>query len=439
MKKIFVGPIEIAGYYSNLSKGLKELGADCEYYTFDVHPFNYGDNLNTPTLLKFSRFFKSKIKFQGRKFQNKLFLVLSELFSSLFAIYAILKYDVFIFGFGQSLLRNNWDLPIYRFLKKTVIINIGHGSDARPPYLDGSYQSKDGLVKYSIGDLMQETRYKKNKILFVEKYATYIIGMPFSTSQFASKKFINFLILGVPFQDRFNYVNKDPQEIYDQSKKEFKILHAPSHPAAKGSTLIVAAINNLKSKGYNIELTLLHGKDNIQVIDEIVKSDFIVDQVYSDTPMAGLVTEAAWYGKPSVVGGYGFQYLKQFVPFEMWPPSKICTPNNLESSIESLLINSTERREIGLEAQKFVHEKWNIKEVASRFLKIIEGDIPNEWWIQPDSVIYLEGACQNIERTKENISQLIEKYGIEALHLSHSPKLEKEVYQFVQKNQSNYA
>jgi hypothetical protein len=435
MKKIFIGPVEIAGYYLNIAKGLREIGVQCDYYTFNIHPFNYGDELDYPLLLIISRFFNKKINVQCNIYIKKLYLVLSEIFSTLWSFYAIFKYDVFIFGFGKSLLRNNWDLPICRFLKKTVIINIGHGSDARPPYLDGSYQSKDGLIKYSLFDLMQETKFKKNKIQFIEKYATYVIGMPFSTSQFATKKFINFLILGVPFVDRFNYINIVPREIYNQSKKKYKILHAPSHPAAKGSSLIIAAVNNLKSKGYNIELTLVHGKDNKEVINQIIKSDFIIDQVYSDTPMAGLVTEAAWYGKPSIVGGYGFEYLKQFVPVEMWPPSKICTPDNLESSIESLIINSNERIEIGLNAQKFVHEKWNQKEVANRYLKIIEGDIPNEWWIHPDSVIYLEGACQNLDRTRENISQLIEKYGIESLQLSHSPILQQVFYQFVQKNQ----
>ena len=71
---------------------------------------------------------------------------------------------------------------------------------------------------------------------------------------------------------------------------------------------------------------------------------FEIDQVYCDTPMAGFATEAAWFGKPAVVGGYGFDYLKTYVPEGMWPPSKTCHPDKIENAIESLIVNKVERQ-----------------------------------------------------------------------------------------------
>jgi hypothetical protein len=163
---------------------------------------------------------------------------------------------------------------------------------------------------------------------------------------------------------------------------------------------------------------------------EIQHCDFVVDQLYSDTPMAGFATEVAWFGKPAVVGGYGFDYLKTSVPEGMWPPSKTCHPDQIEQAIEDLIVNREDRLRLGGEAQKFVREKWNAAEVARRYLRLIEGDIPEEWWLDPATVTYLEGFGQPVERTKENIRQMVEQFGVESLQLSHRPDLERAFLEF---------
>ena len=40
------------------------------------------------------------------------------------------------------------------------------------------------------------------------------------------------------------------------------------------------------------------------ILAELARCDFVIDQLYSDYPLPGLATEAAWFGKPTVVGGY---------------------------------------------------------------------------------------------------------------------------------------
>ncbi|OOG74617.1 hypothetical protein B0E43_11495 [Algoriphagus sp. A40] len=140
--------------------------------------------------------------------------------------------------------------------------------------------------------------------------------------------------------------------------------------------------------------------------------------------MAGFATEAAWFGKPAVVGGYGLDKLKKFLPDDMWPPSKICLPDRIEEAIEDLLMNKENREKLGKAAQAFVRDKWNAVEVAKKYLCLIKGEIPLDWIVNPMDIEYLEGVGQPVSRTKLTIQQLTSAYGVDALQLSDKPELE---------------
>jgi hypothetical protein len=267
----------------------------------------------------------------------------------------------------------------------------------------------------------------RKKIDRLEGLADAIIGAPLSTSPFLRKPAINTHAIGIPFSTTESGDSEEELNTYltEASAEVVKILHAPSHPAAKGSTLISAAIERLKAKGHKIELILITGRPHTEVIEQIQRCDFVIDQVYSDGPLAGLATEAAWFGKPSVVGGYGFDKLRRFIASDSWPPSRICHPDELEVVIEDMIINIDARVKVGLEAQKFVRLNWSSIAVARRYQHIIDGNIPQEWWYDPAEVEYCEGAGQHVDVTKANIKAMVGSYGKESLQLSHRPKLEQ--------------
>ena len=219
-------------------------------------------------------------------------------------------------------------------------------------------------------------------------------------------------------------------ESIDKELNVIRILHSPSLPVAKGTIIIVDAIERLKKKGYQIEFVLIKGRPFSEVLKEIQGCHFVIDQIYSDTPMAAFAAEAAWYGKPAIVGGYALDRLKKFVPEGMWPPSKTCLPEEIEGAIEELIVNHEQRKRLGREAQSFVREKWAAVEVAKRFLKLIEGEIPEGWWVDPMDVLYLEGCGQSNERTKNLIRTMVSHHGLRSLHLSHRPDLEKAFLDF---------
>jgi hypothetical protein len=200
----------------------------------------------------------------------------------------------------------------------------------------------------------------------------------------------------------------------------------------KGSERIDEIIERLKNKGHAIDYVQIRGKPFKEVLVEIQKCDFVVDQVFSDTPMAGFAKESAWFGKPAVVGGYGFEILREFVSDQTWPPSMICQPDGLEKAILRLVEDVEYRKSLGEKAQRFVREKWAAGQVASRYLRLINGDVPSEWWFDPARVTYLEGAGQSTEKTRSIVQAIIERYGVESLQLSHRPALERAFVDFSQ-------
>ena len=442
-RRIFIGPHEIAGYYSNLTEGMKRIQVDCDYATLSPDPRGYGGENKTPFLLKLARWFN---RFRGKPNRSIILRVImaipGELFALLWGITAIFNYDIFIFGFGHSLFRNNLDLPLIRLLGKRAIMNMAHGAELRPPYIDGAYQSPDGNLQPTPDRLFVTTTHHLRRIRFLERYTYCIIGAPFSSTQFSAKMLVNLFAIGLPSNfsepkvsgaSHYTIPNSTAEHDDHQasdSKRPTRILHSPSHPAVKGSDVIIQAIDNLISKGHRIEFVQLHNRPNSDVIKEIQRCDFVVDQVYSDTPLAGFATEAAWFGKPAVVGGYGFEYLKRFIPDGMAPPSKTCHPDEIEAAIEELILNIDMRKHLGRQAQEFVRTKWSAEQVAKRYLRIIEDDVPHEWWLDPGSVIYVHGAGQSAEQTRKNIRHLVSKHGVGALQLSHRPELEKAFLEF---------
>ena len=417
VRRIFIGPHEIAGYYAALSEGFRMNGVECDYILYEDHPFRH--NYTQKRLLSRTIQLLRRKRKSCRSFALIVLLKLTiGLLQFLLLIIAIFRYDTFILSFGVTLFPKI-DLPLLRLFGKNIIVNLGHGSEARPSFIDGGYQSKDGDYPHLSKIYSYNIRNYKN-VQRCFKYAHFIIGSPFSTSQFAPSRFINWFALGIPA------IIPEVDSVSLEKKKESQcihILHSPSHPPAKGTPIIMNAIDHLKRRGHNIQFVMLQGVPHQRVIEEIKRCDFVVDQVYCDTPMAGFATEAACYGKPAIVGGYRLDYLRQFVPRDMWPPSKICHPDQIERAIEELIVDAKQRRQLGFDAYMFVRTKWNAAEVARRYIRLIEGDIPDDWWVNPRDIIYLEGIGQPIERTKQIIRDLVQQYGVEALQLSHRPDL----------------
>lgn len=61
-------------------------------------------------------------------------------------------------------------------------------------------------------------------------------------------------------------------------KAEFRILHAPNHPAIKGTKALLEAVDMLKKEGLNIELVLIRNAPNSEIRKAMENVDLVADQ-----------------------------------------------------------------------------------------------------------------------------------------------------------------
>lgn len=355
-----------------------------------------------------------------------------EVIRVMYFVSVALKYDAFVFGFGMSLLRWNLDLPVLRMLGKKVIMNMSHGAEMRPPYIDGGFPNTELFspeTRHNAVERMAAVAANhRRRVHFIERHVDVLVGAALSSTQFATRRFINTLAIGVPFAypagDHASAAYSLEPEVSSRKCAPVRVLHSPSNPRVKGTDDIRAAIQRLQAKGVAIDYVEVIGRPHVEVLDELQRCDLVVDQLYSDGPLCGVGTEAAWFGKPVVVAGYGFDILERFVSPEAYPPSMTCLPDQLEVVLEGLLLDSKMRRNLGMRAQRFVHMNWNSTEVARRYARLLSRDIPHSWWIDPTCVEYVRGAGQPESVSRACVKALIDDRGVEALQLAHRPALE---------------
>ena len=411
-----MGFSEVANYYTNLCKGFKKL--DIEFYFI-----SYGKNIRNYDIVD-DKFFDQKIihlVVQKIK-KNKLNKIIYYPVFFIIRLYLLIKYlikcNIFIFSYNASFL---WliDLPILKFFNKTVIYSY-HGSDGRPPYLNGNYINNG----FSLEFIKKFTYviYKKNKL--IQKYADIIIGSP-AYCQFFSKTIINTLWVGLPID------LKNKKSAIKKESSSVKIIHAPSTRKAKGSDYFKKIILELKKEGYKISYDELYNVPNSQVLNEIQKSDIVLDELYSDTTMAGLATEAAFFGVPSIVGGYHNNISKDLKNMSL-PPSKYVNPNLIKKALTELILSKDKRQSLGKSAKEFVNKNWTPLIVAKKYLMLIKKEkLPEIAYYQQNDIESFYGWGVSKEDLKKFLKIYIRKFGKEALFLSHNKKLVNKILNYI--------
>jgi hypothetical protein len=210
---------------------------------------------------------------------------------------------------------------------------------------------------------------------------------------------------------------------------EVKILHCPSQKKVKATTQIASAVSRLKEKGHRVQFIQLHDVKNDEVTEAIKKCDFVVDQMFSDTPMAGFASEAASLGKPAVVGGHFYQYVKEAYGDAPIPPSFYIHPDELEEAIKKMVVDADFRKDLGDRAYQFVSSNWRPEHIAQKYLLLINGNFPLSWQCDPSSIHYLCGTLP--EETVRMLTRgMIERFGAQSLGLDSAPSLRVRFIEF---------
>lgn len=423
--KVLVGTTEISGIARSLVSGFNEIGIFSAAVFSAPHPFTYGESDGDLLTRIWQRLGALRSKISRNNLIYKVVLLVShKSFCWILFLRSLFIFTAYIFVFGKTFTNTVAELSILKFFKKKIVF-IYLGSDARLPFTDGP----SFIAEPSAEDFVRAMLLSKKISSLVqcqESYADYVINAP-ATGHYHLKPFINWFSMGVPVTIPCKMVS--PKNVNAVTR----ILHSPSHPIAKGSTEISAVIDRLRLKGHQIDFIQLERVPNAVVLDELSRCDFIIDQLYSDTPMAVFATEAAHFGKPAVVGGYFSSCIHDFVSEEEMPPSLYVHPADLEEAVERLIVDIDYREQLGLRAKEFVETRWSPRAVAERYLRVLKGDIPESWMCDPKRIHYLRGGGIPESRLKLIVRGLIENFGIGALALSEKPELEKAFLNFALK------
>lgn len=201
-----------------------------------------------------------------------------------------------------------------------------------------------------------------------------------------------------------------------------RILHSPSDPA-KGTDAIRACITELARRGVPVTYRQVTDRPHAEVLDAIGESDLVVDQLYSDSPLAVFATEAGYCHRATVVGGYYADEIAEDVPAEMIPPSRYVRPEELCGAIEELAGDEAARIALGAALARFVRERWSRVAVAARYLQIASGEAPSAWHYDPKRLRYVHGWGLSEGELKDYVGELVRRCGASALALDHHPAL----------------
>jgi hypothetical protein len=321
---------------------------------------------------------------------------------------------VFVYGFRTTFFRGR-ELPVLKLLRKRLIF-VFHGTDIRPSYLDGSDMALSRGA--TIEDCVRATRNKRRDLDRIERYADVLVSHP-SFSHLLRRSFVTFLSIGIPAPVRETGTHAATGPV--------RILHSPSDLEVKGTARIREAVTSLEADGFEIEYVEIVGQPNAVVLDELRRCDLVVDQLYSDTPMAAFATEAATVARVAVVGSYDWAEVCRGVADEDVPPTYLCRPDELEETLRRLVTDADSREEAGRRAQAFVQERWTPEAVAARFLRLAVGDVPTEWTAAPADIRYVHGVGLDEKRLRELVRGVLEHGGPSALLLDDKPELLRRV------------
>ena len=412
--KILIGPIEIAGFARSLAEGLSSHNVIAHTVDFGGHPFRYESNITqTSKVLEFcdnvTRFVKNQ---RALKIVDKYCKILGFLRFFVFLL-AISRYNVVIYLGAGSFLPWKIDLKILKFSGKKIIC-IFMGSDSRPLAINGAMYHL--FVNKGIVDMKKFIRYSRRQlsdIARIEKYTDLVICAPLS-GQALNRDFVNWFYLGFPV------AAPQTPKVFPETSDYLRLLHAPSSRHYKGSEIIQSTVKRLQDSGMNIKYTEITGRPNREVLAAISENHIIIDELYSDTGLAGLGVEASSLGRIVIVGGNGWNCLTQYLPTDMQFPSIMITPDDLEQTIVAMYQSRHQLDSLAKKHYDFIFTRWNNKAVACRFLEWISNGVPNNAMISPATINYVNGVGASVETITEVLTQLLHVFTPGQLGFHHA-------------------
>ncbi len=333
--KVLYGPVNTSGGSYMLARAIRELGHEALSYD------------TSPSVFKF----KSDVSVN-------LFTLSGKLKAIYFMFRYGLRYDVFHFFFGESLLSSYlYDVPYLKMLGKKVFFYFC-GCDVRDSktVID---KYKHSACKYCWPMCCSANRERAFEV--AKKYAD---GIFVSTPDLL--EFFDHAVL-LPQPVDLEYLDEVSHSAVGviEGEDEVVIAHAPSHKALKGTSFIEEAVKELKREGQNIRLTMVEKMPHTEALRVIAGADIIIDQLL-----------IGWYGVQAVEAMYLEKpvvcYIRDGLEEYFSDECPIINANieNIKDIIRDLINKRDTWEELGRQGRSYVKKYHDSKVVAAKALEV---------------------------------------------------------------------
>ena len=152
------------------------------------------------------------------------------------------------------------------------------------------------------------------------------------------------------------------------------IIHSPNHRGFKGTEFLVAAIDELRLEGLKVNLILVEGVPNNEVMRIMEEdADILAEQfIFTGYAMSGIEGMAS--GIPVLANLDSETYTRLFRRYSYLNecPVLSTTPENLKNNLRLLIINPALRKSLGTAGRKYVEKHHSIDAAQYIFNSIYE-------------------------------------------------------------------
>ena len=282
-------------------------------------------------------------------------------------LWTLLKFDIYHyfydFGFwsGMNVFKKaKWlELPLLRLAGKRIIASA-YGADVRVKHLNQMWQPTNAcdacpeIGKNCICDLGSanvNTKYYRewaNVCLAMGDMYDYVFGSVVD----------------------FNYWPIDTDKIKYVGVQEhsgpIKVVHSPNHRHFKGTKYIQESVEELKKKGYNLELILVEGIPNDVAKQKYAEADIVFAQCLYGW-MGYTEIEAMAAGKPVMTF---IRNMEKYLGHTHGCPIVNASPTALTEKLEELVSDFKLRKNLGEAGRAYIEKEWSFHALAPKFDKL---------------------------------------------------------------------
>lgn len=341
--RILHAPVNITGQPAVLARSLRDAGHKADCLDCQKNSFGYPCDINL-NLEPYDGFFENSRWVNYKKISS-------------FFLKACMRYDVFHFHFGRTLLPRFADLPILKALGKKIIFHL-RGCDIRDREILRKSEYPYNCCMECDASRCNREQQKKIKDA-VARYADEVLV--------STPDLIEFLPGSewLPSAVRIEEMDGLRKKTLDRpAPDKIVIAHAASRRNCKGSRFVIDAIARLVSDGYKIDFRLIENTSHSRAVESYAGADIALDQFLIGS-YGTFAIEMMALGKPVI------SYIRNELFFRYGsPPILNANIGNLYQKIKLAIEDKGLRECLGRESRIYIEKVHDSGIVAKKLENI---------------------------------------------------------------------